>query len=108
MSKGESNKIERLVKSKSLKGKLQNPEEYEFLLKLCALIDTKNGEEFESEEAKQHYVDNLNLKDLNSIQNTLLDIDFGIDNSIVRVCSSCGEDIEVNGLICPEFFRPTK
>lgn len=108
MSKGESNKIERLVKSKNAKGKIKNPEEYEFLLKLTALIDTKNGEDFESEESKQNYVDNLNLRDLNAIQNALLQADFGIDNSNIRVCSNCGEDIEVNGLICPEFFRPTK
>ena len=67
-----------------------------------------NGEDFESEESKQNYVDNLNLRDLNAIQNALLQADFGIDNSNIRVCSNCGEDIEVNGLICPEFFRPTK
>lgn len=46
MSKGESNKIERIVKNKTAKGRLKNPEEYEFLLKLCALISTKNRRRF--------------------------------------------------------------
>lgn len=108
LSKGESNKIERLVKNKTAKGKLKSPDEYEFLLKLAALIDTRNGEDFESEEAKLNYTDNLNLRDLNVIQNTLVDVDFGIDNTNFRVCSNCGEEVEVRGLIAPEFFRPTK
>lgn len=108
LSKGESNRIERLVKSKAAKGKLKNPDEYEFLLKLAALIENRNGEEFTSEEEKINYTDNLNLRDLTVIQNALMDIDFGIVNTNFRVCSNCGEEVEVAGLIAPEFFRPTK
>ena len=108
LSKGESNKIEKLVKNKASKGKLKNPDEYEFLLKLAALIETRNGEEFESEEEKLNYTDNLNLKDLTVIQNTLMKIDFGIVNTNTRICSNCDEEVEVTGLIAPEFFRPTK
>lgn len=108
LSIGESDKIERLVKNKAAKGKLKNPQDYEFLLKLMALIDTRNGEEFESQEEKQNYTDNLHLRDLNTIQNALLKIGFGIDNSNIVVCSNCEEEIEVTGLISPEFFRPTE
>ena len=108
LSKGEANKIEKSVKAKMNKGKLKNPDEYEFLLKLAALIETRNGEEFESQEEKLNYTDNLNLRDLNVIQNTLSDIDFGIDNTNFRICSNCDEEVEVRGLIAPEFFRPTE
>lgn len=108
LSKGESNRIERLVKSKVSKGKLKDPDGYEFLLKLAALIESKNGEPFESEEAKLNYTDNLNLRDLTVIQNKLMNVDFGINNTNFRVCSNCGEEVEVTGLIAPEFFRPTK
>ena len=71
-------------------------------------IVNRNGEDFESEEEKRHYVDTLNMRDLVAIQNTLSNIEFGLDNTVIRTCSKCNEDVEVNGLICPEFFRPSK
>jgi hypothetical protein len=108
LSTGDNKRISKIVKNKAAKGKLQDPDSYEFSLKLMETIVTRNGEEFDDFEEKRHYVDSLNLKDLVAIQNVLKDIEFGIDNSIVRTCSKCNEDIEVNGLICPEFFRPTK
>ena len=71
-------------------------------------ILNKNGEEFESQDEKRHYVDSLNMKDLVAIQNTLSSIEFGLDNVLIRTCNKCHEDIEVAGVVCPEFFRPTK
>lgn len=108
LSYGESNTIDRQVKALTNKGKLQDPDSYNFTLKLMNSIVTKNGEDFESEDDKKNYVNNLHLKDLITIQNTLADIDFGLDNTNTITCSKCNEDIEVNGLICPEFFRPSK
>ena len=108
LSRGDTQRLERTVKQKTNKGKLQNPEEYELLIKLAELIVTRNGEDFESYEEKLRYVDTLNLRDLNVIQKTISKLDFSLDNSNLRVCSRCGEEVEVAGLICPEFFHPTE
>lgn len=108
LSRGDTQRLERIVKQKTTKGKLKNPEEYELLIKLAELIVTRNGEDFESYEDKLHYVDTLNLRDLNVIQKAISKLDFSLDNSNLRVCSRCGEEMEVAGLISPEFFHPTE
>lgn len=108
LSSGDINRLDKQVKNKTTKGKILDPEAYEFTIKLMETILTKNGEDFESFEDKRNYVDTLNLKDLVAIQNTLNKIEFGLDPSVVITCNKCNEDVEVNGLICPEFFRPTK
>lgn len=108
LSSGDIKRIDKQIKVKSAKGKLQDPESYEFLIKLMETIVNKNGEEFESFDEKRHYVDTLHMQDLVEIQNTLKKIEFGIDPSIIRTCTKCGEEVEVAGLICPEFFRPSK
>lgn len=108
LSSGDIKRIDKQIKVKNAKGKLQDAESYEFLMKLVETIVNKNGEEFESLEDKKHYADTLHMQDLVAIQNTLKKIEFGIDPSIIRTCSKCFEEVEVTGLICPEFFRPSK
>lgn len=108
LSSGDIKRLDKQIKLKITKGKIQDPDSYEFLVKLMEVIVTKNGEEFESIDEKRNYVDNLHMQDLVTIQNTLKDIEFGLDPTIIRTCTKCGEDMEVSGLICPEFFRPTK
>lgn len=108
LSSGDIKRLDKQIKQKIAKGKIQDPESYEFLVKLMETIVTKNGDDFESIEEKRHYTDNLNLRDLVAIQNTLNKINFGLDNRVIVTCAKCNEDVEVNGLICPEFFRPSK
>lgn len=108
LSSGDIKRLDKQIKQKVTKGKIQDPESYEFLVKLMETIVNKNGEDFESFEEKRSYTDNLNLRDLVAIQNTLNKINFGIDNKVVITCTKCNEDVEVNGLVCPEFFRPSK
>lgn len=108
LSSGDINRIDKQVKMKASKGKIKDPDSYNFTLKLMETIVNKNGEDFEDEEKKRHYVDSLNMRDLITIQNTLSSIEFGLDNTLIRTCERCEEDIEVAGVICPEFFRPTK
>ena len=102
------NRIDKLVKTRAAKGKIQDPDSYNFILKLMETIVNKNGEDFENQDEKRHYVESLNMRDLVEIQNTLSNIEFGLDNTLIRTCSRCHEDIEVAGVVCPEFFRPTK
>ena len=108
LSSGDIKRLDKQIKAKVTKGKIQDPDSYEFLIKLMETIVNRNGEDFESIDEKRNYTDNLHMQDLVAIQNTLKNIEFGLDNSIIRTCNKCGEDVEVNGLICPEFFRPTK
>lgn len=108
LSSGDNNRLDKQVKNRTAKGKVQDPETYEFTIKLMETIVSKNGGDFESFEDKRNYVDTLNMKDLVAIQNTLNKIEFGLDPSVVITCNKCKEEVEVSGLICPEFFRPTK
>ena len=108
LSVGDIRKIDKMIKNKTAKGRLKDPEGYEIIVKLMETIVSINDEDFESQEYKQNYVETLNLRDLNVIQNTLADIDFGLDTTNTIVCDKCGEEVEVRGLICPEFFHPSK
>lgn len=108
LSVGDINRIDKLVKTRTSKGKVKDPDSYNFTLKLMETILSKNGDTFENQDEKMHYVDSLNMQDLVTIQNTLSSIEFGLDNVLIRTCSKCHEDIEVAGVVCPEFFRPTK
>lgn len=108
LSSGDISRLDKQVKNKVTKGKILDADSYEFTIKLMETIVSKNGEDFSDLEDKRNYVNNLHMQDLVSIQNTLKGIEFGLNPSIVRTCSKCGEDFEVNGLICPEFFRPSK
>lgn len=107
LSNGDTKKLDKMIKNKVAKGKLKDPDSYNFTVKLMETIVNKNGEDFESEDEKRHYVDTLHLQDLITIQNTLSKIDFGLDNIIYRTCENCNEDMEVRGIIVPEFFRPS-
>ena len=107
LSNGDVNRLDKLVKVKNSKGKLQDPESYRFTLGLMELIVTRNGEEFTDIEEKRNYVDNLHLQDLVTIQNCVSKIEFGLDNTIIRTCQKCGEEIKLKGIVCPEFFRPS-
>ena len=108
LSVGDIKRLDKMIKQKTAKGRLKDPDSYEMVVKLMETIVTRNNEDFESTEEKQNYVDNLNLKDLIKIQNALSEINFGIDTTVTRICDRCGEEIEVRGLICPEFFHPSK
>lgn len=108
LSSGDIRAIDKKIKMKVSKGKVKDPDTYEFTVKLMEAIESKNGEPFNNEDEKKNYVDNLHMQDLVEIQNTISRIDFGLDNTIVRECAKCHDDMEVAGLICPEFFRPTK
>jgi hypothetical protein len=90
-------------------GKISDLEGYTLVRKLSAMIDSVVGMVFESENDKIAYVNNMHLMDLNAIRNTLNSVDFGLKTDVTVKCqnTSCNEDMEVIGTICPEFFRPT-
>ena len=108
LSIGDIKRIDKLVKVKSQKGKLQDPESYSFITKLMETIVSRNGEDFENEAEKRNYVETLHMRDINAIQKCMSDIEFGLDNTIIVDCSNCGEEVETRALIAPEFFRPSK
>jgi len=108
LSSGDNEKLDRIIKQKSAKGRLQDPDSYRITLGLMELIVSRNDEDFKDEEEKRNYVDNLHMKDLLVINNAINKVsNFGLDNNVIRVCENCGEEITVAGIICPEFFRPS-
>ena len=108
LSLGDIKRIDKQVKIKSQKGKLRDAETYSFITKLMETIVSRNGEDFESEADKRNYVETLHMRDINAIQKCLSDIEFGLDNTIMATCDSCGEEVETRAIIAPEFFRPSK
>ena len=84
--------------------KLQDPEGYEYTYRFAKLVETINGEELDIKEVV-NYLDSLNLKDFNEIKKALANIHIGLDTTNIRVCNKCGEEVEVQGVATPEFFR---
>jgi hypothetical protein len=92
--------IKRLTKSE----KLQDPDGYEYTYRFARLIESINGEEKDIKEII-NYLDNLNLRDFDEIKRALSNIRIGLDTTNTRVCKKCGEEVEVQGVAVPEFFR---
>jgi len=104
ISNGDMDEISRTIKRLTKENKLQDPEGYEYTYRFAKLVETINGEEKEIREVID-YLDNLNLKDFNEIKRALSNIHIGLDTTNTRVCKNCGEEVEVQGMAVPEFFR---
>lgn len=107
LSNGDLKRLDKTVKVKNSQGRLQDPDSYRFTLGIMEIIATRNGEEFKDLDEKRNYVDTLHLKDLITIQNCISSIKFGLNRTIIRTCQRCKEDVKFEGMICPEFFRPS-
>jgi len=104
LSNGDINEINKVIKQLTRENKLQDPEGYEYTYRFAKLIETINGEEKDIKEVI-NYLDNLNLRDFNEIKRALSEIRLGLDTTNIRVCKHCGEEVEVQGVVVPEFFR---
>lgn len=104
LSNGDINEINKVIKQMSRDNKLQDPEGYEYTYRFAKLVETINGEERDIKEVIE-YLDNLNLRDFNEIKKALANIRIGLDKTNIRVCKKCGEEVEVQGMAVPEFFR---
>lgn len=107
LSQGELDEIDRRVKNAVQRGTVKDAEGNEFMLKLCKIIEEKDGEPFESEKHKLAFIESLTSRDLAAITATVNKIEFGFNTTVYRECINCGEEMEVTGTICPEFFHPT-
>jgi hypothetical protein len=113
LSLGEVDEIDKIVSLKTQQNKLKNPETYESMLKLSKTItkiESKESpnENYDDDKNKMIYIDSLRMKDLNKIKQTFTNVKFGIDRINEIMCNNCGEIMEVNGYIVPEFFHPSK
>ena len=104
LSNKDINEINKTIKQLTRDNKLQDPDGYEYSYRFAKLIETINGEEKEIKDIIT-YIDNLNLRDFNEIKRSLASIHIGLDTTNIRVCKSCGEEVEVQGITVPEFFR---
>lgn len=104
LSNGEIEDITKTIKQLTKQNKLQDPDGYEYTYRFAKLIDTINGETKDIKEVVE-YLDNLNLMDFNEIKKALSNINIGLDTTNIRVCKNCGEEVEVQGMAVPEFFR---
>lgn len=104
LSNKDLDEIKTNVKRATKSGSIDDPEGYEYTYRFAKIIETINGEEKETKEVIE-YLDNLNLRDFNEIKKALGSIHIGLDTTNICVCKKCGEEVEVQGLIVPEFFR---
>lgn len=104
LSNGDIKDITKIIKQLTKDDKLQDPEGYEYTYRFAKLVETINGEEKDIKEVIQ-YLDNLNLRDFSEIKKALANIEIGLDTTNIRTCKNCGEEVEVQGVAVPEFFR---
>lgn len=105
LNQEEIDKIEREAKKRA-KYNNADVDEIEYGMKLCKLIESVKDKEFKTDSEKEAWLEGLSMADVNAIHRTFDSIPFGIDTTIITPCANCGEDMEVRGLIAPEFFRP--
>lgn len=105
ISQAETDDITNYIKKLERQNKLQDPEGYEYVFRFAKLIEQIDGEEVTDIKEAIEFIDNLNLRDFNEFKKTLSNIKIGINTSNNRICSRCSEDLEVQGLTVPEFFR---
>lgn len=107
LNQGEIDEVDRKINAGVQKGTIKDAGGAEYMMKLCKIIEEKDGEPFESEKAKLAFIEKLTARDLAAINATINKIEFGFDTKVYRECIDCGEEMEVTGSICPEFFHPT-
>jgi len=105
LSNGDINEINNTIKRITRNGEISDPEGYEYTYRFAKLIKQINGEDINDINNAINYLDNLNLRDFDEIKKVLNDIRIGIDTTNTCVCKKCGEEVEVQGLLVPEFFR---
>ena len=88
-------------------GKISDPDGHSMVKKVTAMIESVSGVDFKNDNDKYAWVNKLHLADFNKITNAIGKIKYGINNTTVIRCENCDEEVEVNGTVCPEFFRPT-
>jgi hypothetical protein len=71
------------------------------------MIETKNGEPFESFDDKRSYIQELSAYDFQSFNKAYSDVceSFGIDRKFISECTTCHAPNEVEAIIPPDFFR---
>ena len=112
LSEGRIQALDKMIERKIKKGVIQDPANYEFIVKVAEQVVSINGEDFPNEKEKHNYILNLMAKDYNTLVVTINKVEetFGLDQTIYRTCANpqCQEEMEVLGAVCPEFFRPTE
>lgn len=108
LSKGEIDDLDRETQKIIQRENIQDPDGYSFIKRLMAQTEIL-GKDFNSDLEKYSYFLKMHAMDINRIRNTIDSIVFGINTNTIIKCENknCGVDIEVNGTVCPEFFRPT-
>ena len=71
------------------------------------MVTARNGLEFDSFKDKIKYLESLSAYDFDTFNQAYNDIisSFGLDRNYVDTCPHCGEPVEVEAYIAPEFFR---
>lgn len=109
LSQDEIDKIDNEAEELARKGLVSDASTHAIDKKFAAMVDTISGEEFKTDQEKFAFVQNMHLADFNAIRNAIGNIRYGLNNVAKVTCqnSLCGQEVEVLGTVCPEFFHPT-
>lgn len=110
LSEGQIRKLDNKIAKNIVKKNIGDPDGYEFMQKLVALIVSINGEECEDDLKTEKYLESLSMRDYNKIRKQSNEVvkSYGLDTSAYFKCKKCEEPQEVQAIIAPEFFRPNE
>lgn len=110
MPEGEIRKLDNKIMKDVVKKNIEDPDGYEFMQKLVALVASIDGEPVEDKIKTEKFLTNLSMRDYNKIRKQSNEAvkSYGLDTSTVFTCKKCKEIQEVTAIIAPEFFRPNE
>lgn len=109
LSEGELQNAEKISnrKAKQLQLDEEDAEWYNLISKTAYQLVSKDDKDFEEFKDKVEFLESLSAYDFEFYQTEYSKIirSFGIDLKYMTECPKCGEDIEVQAYIAPDFFR---
>lgn len=107
LSEGDLTECEKIADRQIKQNNIEDAQWHKIISKIAYMITTKNGLEFDTFKDKITYLESLSAYDFetfNEAYNKIIS-SFGLDRTYIDTCPHCGEPVEVEAYIAPEFFR---
>lgn len=107
LSEGDLTNCEKIADRQIRQFNIQDDKWHKLISKIGYMIVTKNDLEFESFKDKINYLESLSAYDFDTFNKAYNDVisSFGLNRKYVDTCPHCGEPVEVEAYIAPDFFR---
>lgn len=107
LSEGELTDCEKIAERQIKQHNIEDAKWHKLISKIGYMLTTKNDLEFETFKDKIEYLESLSAYDFDTFNQAYNDIinSFGLDRKYIDTCPHCGEPVEVEAYIAPEFFH---